>query len=182
MKKKTILLLTTLALVIALFAGCTAGPNGGTQQPGGDKQPDAQTSASIVNDETAFIKAIGKDGTWIVCTLNDLDIDQDLVVEGDFHDKGDDSKDLYRKIALCTQDDNHKITDRFKLTAPKLTVKSPNTKISGGTFVGDIYVESKGFTLEDATVEGNVYFATQEDQDSADLGGGTVSGESKVQE
>ena len=184
MKKKVLILLTALALVAALFAGCASQPKEGTegQQPSGDQQPDAQTSASIVNDETAFVKAIGKDGTWIIATLKDLEIDQDLVVEGEFHDKDNASSDLYRKIALYAQDDNHNVTARYKLTAPKLTVKSPNTKIQGGTFVGDVYVESEGFSVEDATIEGNVYFATKEYQDSANLDSGTVTGEAKVQE
>ena len=176
-KKKGIVLLAAL-LIVAMFAGCASKPQKGSD----GKQPDAQTSASIVNDETAFIKAVAKDGTWIVCTLKDLKVDQDLVIEGEFHDRGDKSQDLIRKIVLCKEDDKYKPTDRFKLTVPKLTVKSPNTVIIGGTVVGDVYVESGDFKLnEGAKIDGNLYFANKEYQDSADLKGGSVSGDVKVQ-
>lgn len=67
-----------------------------------------------------------------------------------------------RKIALYTQDADHNITNSFKLTAPKLTIKSKNARIQGGTFIGDVYVEADGFTLVNATVEGNVYFANDQ--------------------
>jgi len=84
---------------------------------------DAVSSASIVDNGAAFEKAISKDGTWIICTLNDLAIDKDLVLEGEFHDKNDPTKDLKRKIGLYTQDDDHNVTARFSLTAPSLTIK-----------------------------------------------------------
>jgi hypothetical protein len=174
--KKLVLLLTILAMVTLLFAGCASQPKA---EP--TEQTDAVTTASIVNDGTAFVKAIGKDGTWIVATLNDLTVDQDLVVEGEFHDKGDATKDLYRKLALYAQDADRNVTARYKLTAPKMTVKSPNTKIQGGTFVGDVYVESNGFVVTDATIEGNVYFASQEYMDSSNLKEGTVTGEAALQ-
>ncbi|HRU41984.1 MAG TPA: hypothetical protein P5021_08385, partial [Candidatus Diapherotrites archaeon] len=48
------------------------------------------------------------------------------------------------------------------LTAPKLTIKSPNARIQGGTFKGDLYVSAKNFELVDATVDGNVYFTTDD--------------------
>jgi hypothetical protein len=127
---------------------------------------DAVTSASIVSDAAAFEKAISKDGKWIICTLNDLVIDKPLVLEGDFHDKNDPAKDLKRKIGLYTQDDDHNVLERFTLTASTLTVKSPNARIQGGTFKGDLYIYAKNFSLVDAKVDGNVYFATQEAKDT----------------
>jgi len=127
---------------------------------------DAVTSASIVNEAAAFEKAISKDGTWIIATLNDLTVKNELVLDGEFHDKNDPAKDLKRKIALYTQDDKHNVTARFTLTAPKLTVKSPKSTIQHGTFVGDVYVESEGFSLVDNKVVGNVYFATQKAKDT----------------
>ena len=54
--------------------------------------------------------------------------------------------------------------------------------IIGGTVVGDVYVESGDFKLnEGAKIDGNLYFANKEYQDSADLKGGSVSGDVKVQ-
>ena len=110
--------------------------------------------------------ALSKNGTWIAAILNDISTKKELVIEGDFHDKNDASAPLYRKLALYAQDENRNVTDRYILTAPKLIVKSPNTKIQGGTFRGDVYVQSNGFTIQDATVDGNVYFASQEYMDS----------------
>ncbi len=130
---------------------------------------DAVTTASIVTEEEAFLNAISENGTWIIATLNDLTFDQELVLEGEFHNKDDEAQDLYRKIAPYTQDADHNVTGRFTITAPKLTVKSPNTRIQGGTFVGDVYVESNGFTLRDAKIEGNLYFASEEAKSSSDL-------------
>lgn len=59
-----------------------------------------------------------------------------------------------RKLALYDQDENKKVTASYILQAPKLTVKSTNAKIQEGTFVGDIYVETPGFSLVRTTVEG----------------------------
>ena len=48
------------------------------------------------------------------------------------------------------------------MTAPKLTFNSPKGSIEHGTFKGDLYVSANDFQLKDATVEGNVYFTTDE--------------------
>ncbi|NLK43991.1 MAG: hypothetical protein GX300_06335, partial [Tissierellia bacterium] len=74
------------------------------------------------------------------------------------------SHSIQRKVALYTQDSNKNVTGEFTLTAPKLTVKSPNARLQNGTFVGDIYVEAEKFQLVNTKVVGNVYFATEEAQ------------------
>jgi hypothetical protein len=138
---------------------------------------DAVTSASVVNNGEDFKKAISKDGTWIAATLNDLTFTDALVVEGQFINK----EEPARKIALYTQDAEHNITNSFTLTAPKLTIKSENARIQGGTFVGDVYVEADGFSVVNATIQGNVYFANEQYQstfDSSDQG--IVSGVTEV--
>jgi len=127
---------------------------------------DAVTTASLVNNVAAFEKAISKDGTWIITTLNDLTTNKELVLDGEFHDKNDATKPLKRKIGLYTQDENKKVTARFSLTAPKLTIKSPNALLQSSTFNGDIYVRAANFQLKDAVVNGNVYFVTQEAKDT----------------
>lgn len=160
--KKIAGLALTFVMAMGLLAGCgskeSSQPAANNAKANETKTADAVTSASVVNSNDAFLKGIGPNGTWIIATLNDLTFDQELVLEGDFTNK--DAK--ARKIALYTQDENRKITASFKLTAPKLTVKSENSRIQGGTFVGDVYVESKGFKLVDATIEGNLYFASEE--------------------
>ncbi|WP_070000763.1 hypothetical protein [Cellulosilyticum sp. I15G10I2] len=130
-----------------------------------EQKVDAVTTASIVDSEDAFEKAIGKDGTWIICALKDLTFEKDLVLEGEFKNgkKNDDGTDaIQRKIALYTQDDDRKVTNRFTLTAPKLTIKSPNARIQSGTFKGELYVETNDFQLVDAVVEGNIYFNSED--------------------
>jgi len=125
---------------------------------------DAVTTASVVKDAVAFEKAISKDGVWIPCLLNDLTINKDLVLDGDFKNGKKDpvtGADLIqRKIALYTQasqDGKNVVTARFTLTAPKLTIKSQQARIQGGTFKGDVYVTSANFLLTDAKIVGNVY-------------------------
>lgn len=172
MKGKVILL--TFVLVTTLFTGCarqpatpsptpTPTPSPSVTPP--EASPDVVTTASIVNTEAAFEKAIGTNGTWIIATIKDLTFNKDLVLDGEYKNgkKDDAGKDIIqRKIALYTQDENRKVTARFTLTAPKLTVNSPNARIQSGTFKGDVYVSAKNFELVDATVEGNVYFTTDE--------------------
>lgn len=162
MKIKVLVL--TLALSAALLAGCSKAAPEAPEAPAApaEEQAEVVTTASIVNEEAAFLNAISKDGTWIIATLNDLTIDKELVLEGEFYNKDDKEKGLYRKLGLYAQDADKNVTARYSLTAPKLTIKSENAKIQSGTFVGDVYVEANGFTLSDAKVEGNVYFASEE--------------------
>lgn len=183
-KIKLLALLLFVALAVTSVAGCGSEKDPGTSAPtaqnSAEEKPDVVTTASLVNEEAALIKAMSKDGTWIVCTLGDLKTDKELVIEGEFHNKNDASQDLYRKLGLYAQDENHNVTARYTLTAPKLTVKSPNTRIQGGTFVGDVYVENNGFNLSDAKIEGNVYFAKEEYKASFSLKEASVSGVTEV--
>ena len=170
MKAKIILI--TLAMVATLFVGCTTTPPPTTppettppQTTPPETTPDVVTTASIVDTEAAFEKAISNSGTWIIATLKDLSFSKDLVLDGEFKNgkKDDAGKDvIQRKIALYTQDDKRNVTARFNLTAPKLTINSPEASIQHGTFKGDLYVTSKKFKLVDTTVEGNIYFASED--------------------
>jgi len=175
MKVKNILL--TLVVMSLLFVGCakndtttpqTTTPGTTTTPPQTtppETTPNVVTTASIVNTEAAFLKAISNEGTWIIATTQDLTINKDLVVEGEYKNgkKDADGKDvIQRKIGLYTQDENRKVTARFTLTAPKMTFNSPMGSIEHGTFKGDLYISAKNFQLKDATVDGNVYFTTDE--------------------
>ena len=102
---------------------------------------DTMTTPSIVDNGEALKKALSADGSWIAATLNDIVLTDDLIVEGEFKNK--DVK--ARKIALYTQDTEHNIIDSFSLTAPKLIIRSENTKLQGGTFIGDVYVLCSAF-------------------------------------
>lgn len=173
--KKIFILLLTVSLIFG-FAGCGGKNNNGnnngntsnTTSEGGvndqkSNENDAVTTASVVNDNAAFKNAISNKGTWIIATLKDLTFNEDLVLDGSFTNgkKDNQGKDIVqRKIALYTQDENRNITNRFTLTAPTLTINSPNASIQHGTFVGDLYVSQDNFQLVDAKVDGNVYFTT----------------------
>lgn len=151
----------------------------------GNDTPDTVTTASIVNTEEAFLNAISNEGTWIIAITQDMSIDQDLVVDGEYKNgkKDDAGKDeIQRKIALYSQDEERTITARYTLTAPKMTFSSPNGSIQHGTFKGDLYVDVADFQLVDATIDGNVYFTNQEYQDSFVMDETSkITGEQKVQ-
>lgn len=169
--KKIILSFTIITAVAILFTGCTKQLSA--------KEVDAITTASIVNNFDDLAKALSADGVWLAATTNNITSDKDLVVDGTFKNRGK----VDRKLALCTQDKNHKIIEKFTLTAPKLIVKSPNFRITGGIFKGDVYVEANGFKIDQSgTVEGNIYFAKQEYMDSFIIDkSATFVGEKSVQ-
>lgn len=191
MKIKEIML--SLALGATLLVGCGAKEEAktaptATEVPAKTEAPattDAVTTASIVKDQASFQKAVSKDGFWLIGITQDLKVDNEIVLEGEFTkaDKADATKKVPagRKLALYAQDDKKVKTASYTLTAPKLTVKSENSKIQGGTFVGDVYVEAKGFTVKDGKVQGNVYFATEELKTAFKLDeGGSVTGATEV--
>lgn len=165
--KKFVMFLAIMVVAAGILAGC--GPKE-EAAPAPENEPaveatedvDAVTTASIVNDADALVNALSAQGTWIAAALNDLTVDDEIVVEGEFTNKDK----VARKLALYTQDADHNITASFKLTAPKMTVKSENFRIQGGTFVGDVYVEANGFNLRAGGVEGDVYFASKEALDT----------------
>nr|WP_320025454.1 hypothetical protein [uncultured Acetobacterium sp.] len=164
MKRNVVLgMLLVLAIVIS---GCTQTP-ATTPKTDSETKTDVVTTASVVNTEDAFIKAISKDGTWIIATLGDMKINSDLVLDGTFvNGKKDDAGNdiVQRKIGLYTQDEARNVTARFTLTAPKITINSPKASIEHGTFVGDVYVTATDFQLKDQKIEGNVYFTNPEAQ------------------
>lgn len=158
---RTLTKLVTIMLAITLLTGCST--KKATQDT--TETPDTVSSASIVNTASTFQKAISSDGTWIIAITKDLIIEDELLVEGEFKNgKKDDNGNelLQRKIALYSQDEDRNITARYTLTAPKMTVTSPNASIQHGTLKGDLYISVANFKLIDATVDGNVYFTTEE--------------------
>lgn len=184
--KKIIGIVLILVLVLSMFVGCANNEEAVNNEAANDtttndtttndtattdEDVDAVTTASIVSDADAFVNALSANGTWIAATLNDITLTEDLVVEGEFMNK----EVVARKIALYTQDADRNITAEFTLTAPKMIIKSENTKLHGGVFVGDIYVEANGFSLDKTVeVQGNVYFATKENLDTFTIAEGSA--------
>jgi len=187
MKIKAIIL--SLAVGATLLVGCGAKEaTKTTTAPVATKEPaktDAVTTASIVTDQTTIQKAASKEGSWIILATKNVTSDKEIVLEGSFTkaDKKDATKKVPagRKLILLTRDDKKVTTGTFTLTAPKLTVKSENTTMEGGTFVGDVYVESKGFAIEAIKIQGNLYFATEALKTAFKPGeGGSVTGVTEV--
>jgi len=166
MKKKLTLVVIAILSIFVLAACSGAGEQEAKSEP---EAADTITTASIVDEEEVFRNAISADGNWIIATLNDLTFEEEIVVEGTFHDGGNSENEVYRKIAAYAQDDDYNVTDRYRIKAPQMIIKSPNTRYQAGIFEGNIIVEADGFTLYNATVEGNIYFASEEYQESAEI-------------
>ena len=161
----------TLVITALLLAGCNqeeqaeqeeSDAQQEAEQEDAEAQADAVSVASIVDTGQEFIEAAGADGTWIIATTEDVSLEQEIVVAGEFTRRGE----IYRKIALYAQDDDRNVTDRYTLTAPRMVVRSENTRIQSGTFVGDVYVEAPSFHLLDARVDGDIYFENESLRDS----------------
>jgi hypothetical protein len=180
MKLKALVL--SVAVVATVLTGC--GKKAETTAPKTETKPaatqaatqkaDTVATASVVDTNEAFLKAISKDGgKFCIAILKDLTFDKELVVEGDYK-TGKKDKDgnlikdaqgneaVQRKVALYTQDAEKKVTARFTLTAPKITFNSNYGSLEHGTFKGDVYVAGKYFKLVNQKIEGNLYFLNQE--------------------
>jgi len=140
---------------------------------------DVFTSASFTIDPEGVVNATSENGAWITVLQNNITLTEDLIVEGEFTNRDV----IARKIALYGSDENKQKNASYTLTVPKLIIRSENFLLKGGTLVGDVYVEANGFKLEDATIEGNLYFASEEYMDSMiEDETGTVTGEKAVME
>lgn len=75
MKIRVLALLLVAVFATALLGGC------GSKEAANSEgtKADVVTTASLVNEEAALLKALSKDGTWIICTLGDLSTDKELV-------------------------------------------------------------------------------------------------------
>jgi len=181
MKKKSVVL--TLFTSVALMSACgkpsninnnttnhtpsTTNPETSTNNntnnntTNKNQTTDATTGPSWVTDDASLEKAVKE--SWIVIITKDLKTDKELVFEGGLK-KGDTVTP--RLLALYNQDENRVKTASYTLTVPKLTFKEEGSRIKGGTFVGDVYVEANNFELVDATVQGNIHFKDQATKDS----------------
>lgn len=203
MKSKSKIFMLILFLVASLLVGCGEDEdtndgndtdNGAVDVDDGDNDNadtgdnvDAVTTPSVAIDKATLMSAASEDGTWIIILTSDLEVDEDVVIEGEFTkpDREDESKlvPAGRKLALYAQDEDRNKTDAFTLTVPKLTIRSKDTLIKGGTVVGDVYVEANGVSVEDGNIDGNVYFSKQEYKDSFTLeSGGSVTGNMEISE
>lgn len=190
--KKLTAVLATLLISGGLLAACGADKSdtassssaktAESSKTTASSSAEVTTSASVSADATVLTKALSADGNWIVAATADVTFPSDVTVAGEFHDKGEATGDIYRKLALYTQDADRKVTGEFTITVPTLTVESENLNIVHGVVKGNIVVKANGFVLDGAKVEGNVTFEKAEYQTSAKLteNGATISGETTV--
>lgn len=143
---------------------------------------DVVTAASITDDADEVVASLSTEGNWLTAITADVAIDDDVTVAGTFYDSDDEDNDEYRKLALYDQDADRNVTDEWTLSVATMTVESPNFRIQEGTLDGDVYVDAEGFELLNATVTGNVTFASQDLMDAALMDEGTVEGEVSVDE
>ena len=188
MKSKFIKILAATFIGSTLFIGCGSTSEDVTPPVTDNnvaEKPDVITSSSKASDESQLQKALGENGTWIVLVQNDITTNKDLEIKGEFSkpNKDDPSKiePAGRNLTLYTKDDSGNISKTFKVTTPKLTVKSKDTIIKDGIINGDIYVDADNLTLYKTKVEGNVYFMNSSAKDTFKLDeGATVTGEIKL--
>ena len=176
MKKKTFIL--TLFTLVALVTACSNTDSSNMNNPTANNQTtqnnndsstnnenkeatDATTGPSWVTDDKSLETAINE--SWIVIVTKDLKTDKELVFKGGFENNNNEGS---RLLTLYNQDENGVKSASYTLTAPKATFQQDGSKIKGGTFKGDVYVECNNFELVDATIDGNVYFKTQEAKDT----------------
>ncbi len=157
MKKIMLMMLLMSAAVLAFAGGQSEG-----QESAGASTPDAMARPTqyVIESPADVQAAVGPDGAWIIIFQGDVAVDSSVVVSGEVsQEEGEAPR---RKVALYTQDSDRNVTERYTLTVPELVVQHVNVRIQSGTVAGDVYVESEGFHLRDATIDGNVYFATQD--------------------
>ncbi|NBC30362.1 MAG: hypothetical protein GVY29_10275 [Spirochaetes bacterium] len=131
-------------------------------------------------DASSLQESLGPDGSWIVLFEGDVTVDQEIAISGAVYEE-EGAEAPRRKLALYTQDSDRNVTARYTLTVPRLIVRHMNTRVQAGTIAGDVYVEAMGFELtSDATIDGDLYFASQELQESASLEGGSVTGSTQI--
>ncbi|MEI5990541.1 hypothetical protein [Enterococcus crotali] len=176
MISKKLITLGTLAATVLVLGACNS-DNKASKDSSSDSKTETSMSSSVdavsgasISDKPEVIeKALSKDGNWIVAATADLTFDKDVTVAGEFHDKGEESGDIYRKLALYAQDSDKKVTAEYTVTVPQLIVETENFNIVNGTVKGDILVKANGFVLNGTKVEGNVTFEKEEYKTSATL-------------
>lgn len=176
-KLMTLLMMLMMATLLVACGGDDTAEENGDDNAAEDNGSDATTAPtqSNITDEASLLDAV-ENGGWIVIFTEDMETSEELVLA-----PGEQDGEPARKLALYTQDEDRNITDQFTLTTPKLTVQGENTRVQGGTLKGDVYVEANGFSIPDGTIDGNLYFASEEYEASADLSGGTVTGSVEVE-
>ena len=191
MISKKLVTFGTLAATVLLLGACTSdnkdtkasSSDSKTEETSASSSVDVVSTASVSDKPEVLETALGEGGNWIIAATADVTFDKDVTVTGTFHNKGETSGDIYRKLALYSQDEDRKVTAEYTITAPELVVESENFNIVNGTVKGNILVKANGFVLNGTKVDGNVTFEKEEYKTSANLDeeGAEVTGDVTVQ-
>lgn len=139
--------------------------------------PDVVASASVnLTTEEELQKSLGENGTWITTLGSDVTVANDLVWTGDIRKAK--ATAPARKLGIYYHSSPNIGGEQvFTLKVPNLIVRAENANIAYGTLDGNVKVEAKGFKLTNATITGNLEFATQELYDSATFNDITIKGD-----
>lgn len=170
MNKRLMLLISSVAVSVAILSGCSSKPASQaattttTTTTTTAAKTDAVAGASQTTDEASFEKAISKDNSnYMVIANKDLTFTKDLTVESGIKKGANGAADtVTRSLGLAVLDSNKKVAKKYTLAVPSLAIKGDNVKIEYGIVKGDVYVQGKGFTLKAATIDGNLYFANDD--------------------
>lgn len=160
MKRK--IMIYVLSILCIFIVSCDS--TGIKENNKGRKEESEFENTEFVNSEEELINALNN---YYSVTINDnITSNNALIIEEEFFktDTTEENKiiNIGRRINLFSKDEDNNIINNYVLEAPSLTIQSENTIIKGGTFIGDIYIEAKGFEIDNTKVKGNLYFKDEE--------------------
>ncbi|MEX2443950.1 MAG: hypothetical protein WD492_10115 [Alkalispirochaeta sp.] len=177
MKRTRNIAFITVAVLVAVFL---IGRGGDEEEAAQSTAPESSETASSEADATSrptqssamegdLQEALGPDGAWIVIWTGDTTRGEEVTVSGEVYEE-EGAEAPRRKPALYAQDADRNVTDRYTLPVPRLVVEHANTRIQAGEVAGEVFVNAEGFELTSgATIDGNLYFATEALQESASI-------------
>lgn len=182
MKSKLMLFSLSMVVAATILAGCASKPAAPAPAPTTAAKTDTVAGASQAVDEAAFEQKISKDNSnYMIIAKKDMTFTKDLIVESGVKKDKDGKETPNRSIGLATLTKDNKVDTRFTLTAPRIVFTGENGKIEYGIVKGDVYVQAKGFILKDATIDGNLYFATDDLKNAFKLDATTkITGKTEV--
>ena len=179
-------LVFTCVIVSILFGGCLNEENKiNSYEYNTQDIIEDFNNTSIVSNISELEVALKE--SYSITLKNDITSNNNLIMEGEFSktDTREEHKviNMRRNLNIFYIDSSNNIISNFILKAPNLVIKSRDVTIKGGKFIGNIYVESSGFTLNDSKVDGDIYFKNEEVKQSFKLENtANVSGKIEIKE
>jgi len=195
--KKFLSLFTALTLT-AVLGACGREEANETPEPTttGEETTDvvSRPTSAVGSTIDELQTAMAVDGPWVFGVRADIETDETIYVNGNVYKNDNPEEGYTRKIGLYARvgGGDRTINEVFDITASSIVANAENTLIMGGeeenlgdlalpVVNADIYVNAPGFTAMNVIINGDITFATQEYQDSADLTTATVNGTVSVE-